>query len=71
MGDRAGGGGAWASASWRWTIRNNRRILRDRLTTAGYEILEAEDGEKAVEMAIQHVPDLILMDIRPPRHRWV
>jgi len=45
---------------------DNRRILRDRLTAAGYEVIEAEDGEQAVEMAAAKIPDLILMDIQLP-----
>jgi two-component system cell cycle response regulator DivK len=30
---------------------NNRRILNDLLTNAGFEVLEAVDGEKGVAMA--------------------
>jgi two-component system, cell cycle response regulator DivK len=45
---------------------DNRQILRDRLTAAGYEIIEAVDGEQAVELAEAMVPDLILMDIQLP-----
>jgi two-component system cell cycle response regulator DivK len=45
---------------------DNRSILRDLLTTAGYEVIEAVNGEEAVALAAQHVPDLILMDIQLP-----
>jgi len=45
---------------------DNRQILRDLLTSAGFEILEAVDGEHGVQMAAQHRPDLILMDIQLP-----
>jgi two-component system cell cycle response regulator DivK len=45
---------------------DNRRILRDLLTNAGFELIEAEDGEKGVAMAAEHRPDLILMDIQLP-----
>ena len=45
---------------------DNRQILRDLLTAAGYELLEAVDGESGVAMAGQHRPDLILMDIQLP-----
>ena len=45
---------------------DNRQILRDRLTAAGYEITEAVDGEQAVQIAESIVPDLILMDIQLP-----
>jgi two-component system cell cycle response regulator DivK len=45
---------------------DNRRILRDLLTRAGYELIEATDGETGVTMAATHRPDLILMDIQLP-----
>lgn len=45
---------------------DNRRILRDLLTSAGYEMVEAVTGEEGVAMAGTHRPDLILMDIQLP-----
>jgi two-component system cell cycle response regulator DivK len=45
---------------------DNRQILRDLLTSVGYEIIEAEDGEKALKVAARELPDLILMDIQLP-----
>lgn len=45
---------------------DNRQIMRDLLTTAGYEVFEAEDGVAGVEAARTHKPDLILMDIQLP-----
>jgi two-component system, cell cycle response regulator DivK len=45
---------------------DNRRIVRDLLTSVGYEIVEAVTGEEGVSMAITHAPDLILMDIQLP-----
>ena len=45
---------------------DNRRIMRDLLTSGGFEVLEALDGEKGVAAAKTHVPDLILMDIQLP-----
>ena len=45
---------------------DNRRIMRDLLTAAGYELFEAETGEIGVAMAKGHRPDLILMDIQLP-----
>ena len=45
---------------------DNRRILRDLLGSAGFEILEALTGEEAVAKAEATVPDLILMDIQLP-----
>ena len=45
---------------------DNRRILRDLLTPAGYELIEAVTGEEGVAMAETQQPDLILMDIQLP-----
>ena len=45
---------------------DNRRILRDLLTSAGYESIEAVTGEEGVVLAETHRPDLILMDIQLP-----
>ena len=45
---------------------DNRTILRDLLTNAGLEVLEAVTGEEGVRMAEAHRPDLILMDIQLP-----
>ncbi len=44
----------------------NRRILRDLLTSGGYEIIEAVTGLDGVSMAEKERPDLILMDIQLP-----
>jgi len=43
-----------------------RCILRDLLTSSGYEILEAADGQVGVDKAKAEKPDLILMDIQMP-----
>jgi two-component system, cell cycle response regulator DivK len=45
---------------------DNRQILRDLLTAAGYDLIEATDGAAGVAMAQQHKPDLVLMDIQLP-----
>ena len=45
---------------------DNRRILRDLLTSVGYELIEALTGPEGVAMAETHRPDLILMDIQLP-----
>ena len=45
---------------------DNRQILRDLLTSVGYEIVHAEDGEQALSAAAAQRPDLILMDIQLP-----
>jgi two-component system, cell cycle response regulator DivK len=45
---------------------DNRQILRDLLENAGYEMIEAENGEEALVATAAHKPDLILMDIQLP-----
>src|SRR5262245_31905118 len=45
---------------------DNRRILRDLLTSVGYEIVNAVNGEEALTAAERERPDLILMDIQLP-----
>jgi two-component system cell cycle response regulator DivK len=45
---------------------DNRRILRDLLGAAGYNLIEANDGAEGVARASEHKPDLILMDIQMP-----
>jgi two-component system, cell cycle response regulator DivK len=45
---------------------DNRRIIRDLLTSLGYQLIEAADGLEGVAMAQSHRPDLILMDIQLP-----
>jgi len=45
---------------------DNRRIVRDLLTTIDYEVTEAENGEEALAAVARQRPDLILMDIQLP-----
>ena len=45
---------------------DNRRIVRDLLTSVGYEVIEATTGEDGVRLAEAERPDLILMDIQLP-----
>ena len=45
---------------------DNRRIMRDLLTSVGYELIEAVTGEEGVSSAEVYIPDLILMDIQLP-----
>jgi two-component system, cell cycle response regulator DivK len=45
---------------------DNRAIMRDLLSTAGYALIEAVDGEEGVRLARSERPDLILMDIQLP-----
>jgi two-component system, cell cycle response regulator DivK len=44
----------------------NMKLFRDVLQASGYRILEATTGERAVELVIEHGPDLVLMDIQLP-----
>lgn len=44
----------------------NKRLVRKILEARGYEVIEADDGEQGVELALQEIPDLILMDISIP-----
>ena len=45
---------------------DNRQTIRDLLTSAGYELIEAIDGVEGVATAEREQPDLILMDIQLP-----
>jgi two-component system, cell cycle response regulator DivK len=44
----------------------NMKLFRDVLSAMGYRTLEATSGGEAVEMAAEHAPDLVLMDIQMP-----
>jgi two-component system response regulator RpaA len=41
-------------------------LLRLALTRAGYQVLEASDGQKGIAMAIEHQPALVIMDLMMP-----
>ncbi|HXG91052.1 MAG TPA: response regulator [Blastocatellia bacterium] len=45
---------------------DSRFSLSKLLEIEGYEVLEAVDGAQAVDVAINHRPDLILMDVTLP-----
>ena len=44
----------------------NLRLARDVLGFAGFRTLEAGSGAEAVTAAVEHRPDVILMDVRLP-----
>ncbi|HEX5902888.1 MAG TPA: response regulator [Actinomycetota bacterium] len=44
----------------------NMKLFRDILVSTGYRTLEATTGGEAVELATEHTPDLVLMDIQLP-----
>lgn len=46
--------------------RITTRFVRSLLEAEGYEVLVAEDGEHAVELALLHEPDLIVCDLVMP-----
>jgi len=44
----------------------NMKLFRDVLQATGYGTLEASTGEDAVELAVSHIPALVLMDVQLP-----
>ncbi len=44
-----------------------REIVVQKLKTAGFNVFEAEDGEKGVKIAGKENPDLILLDLMLPK----
>jgi signal transduction histidine kinase/CheY-like chemotaxis protein len=47
----------------RW---ENRMVLKDLLTSLGFEVIEAGDGQEGIRKARQEKPDLIFMDLVMP-----
>lgn len=47
-------------------IQSNRAVLKGFLSGSDITYIEAENGKEAVELAGEHEPDLIIMDIRMP-----
>ena len=46
--------------------QKNMKLFRDVRLAKGYRTLEATTGGEAVELATEHAPDLVLMDIQLP-----
>jgi two-component system, cell cycle response regulator DivK len=44
----------------------NMKLARDVLQVKGYATIEAVTGEEGVRLAVERVPDLVLMDIQLP-----
>src|SRR3569833_2043843 len=44
----------------------NMKLFHDLLDAHGYHILQTKDGMEALDIAREHHPDLILMDIQLP-----
>ena len=47
-------------------IQINRELIIEYLSIFPFEILQAENGQEGIEMAIKHQPDIILMDMKMP-----
>ncbi len=45
---------------------DNAYMLSRRLTRRGYEVVVAKDGQEGIDMAVESLPDLILMDLNLP-----
>jgi two-component system cell cycle response regulator DivK len=44
----------------------NMKLVRDILQAKGYETMEAVNAEDGIKLALERVPDLVLMDIQLP-----
>jgi two-component system cell cycle response regulator DivK len=44
----------------------NMKLFNDLLEAFGYKTVKTRDGRKAVDLAREHMPDLIIMDIQLP-----
>jgi DNA-binding NtrC family response regulator len=44
-----------------------RDILYDSLSSFGYEVLSASDGDKAIEILENHDPEVALLDLKLPK----
>jgi len=47
-------------------IPDNAALVRRALSASGYEIIHAPDAETGLRLALEHVPDLILLDLGLP-----
>ena len=45
----------------------NRKLVRTILEFRGYAVVECDDGEPSLDLAREHRPALVLMDIQMPR----
>lgn len=46
---------------------DGREMMRTLLNLKGYDVVVAEDGVQAIELALKNSPDLILIDLELPR----
>ena len=62
-----------ALSSWRPTILNaedsadSREMMQLLLETRGYQVVAADDGVHALEVALSSRPDLVLLDLELPK----
>jgi CheY-like chemotaxis protein len=42
-------------------------LVKAALRSLGHELIEAVDGEQAIELAVEHAPDLVLLDVTMPK----
>ncbi len=47
--------------------RQLRMLVTAALRSLGHTIIEAADGEEAIEIAVRELPDLILLDVTMPK----
>ena len=52
-------------------VADDEQDIRDlvvyRLSRSGYNVIEAKDGEEALQLALDHVPDLAVLDVMMPK----
>ena len=46
--------------------QGNRAVLVERLSSLGFEVLEAEHGQECLDLALAYVPQVILLDLQMP-----
>jgi DNA-binding response OmpR family regulator len=44
-----------------------RELVTYRLSRSGYNVIGAEDGQKALELAAERTPDLMVLDVMMPK----
>ena len=49
-------------------VPDNAELARKILASRGYEVLQAENAESGFQSALDHRPDLILLDLGLPDH---
>ncbi|MDX8409974.1 MAG: response regulator [Mariprofundales bacterium] len=47
-------------------VPTNRELAEEVLQLDGHEVMQAENGQEALDQAAKRLPDLVLMDLRMP-----